>query len=90
MCKDKKIVEIFFFIKKYTIFASLFGGNSIGEMAEWSIAAVLKTVVLRGTGGSNPSLSAKQIFNMEDSNNVAVFFYYPVKTCKFTYKGLIG
>ena len=29
-----------------------------GEMAEWSIAAVLKTVVLRGTGGSNPSLSA--------------------------------
>ena len=28
-------------------------------MAEWSIAAVLKTVVLRGTGGSNPSLSAK-------------------------------
>ncbi len=30
-----------------------------GEMAEWSIAAVLKTVVLRGTGGSNPSLSAQ-------------------------------
>ena len=33
-----------------------------GEMAEWSIAAVLKTVELRGSGGSNPSLSAtKQI-----------------------------
>ena len=30
-------------------------------MAEWSIAAVLKTVVLRGTGGSNPSLSAKEV-----------------------------
>ena len=30
-----------------------------GEMAEWSIAAVLKTVELRGSGGSNPSLSAK-------------------------------
>ena len=29
-----------------------------GEMAEWSNAAVLKTVVPRGTGGSNPSLSA--------------------------------
>jgi hypothetical protein len=29
-----------------------------GEMAEWSIAAVLKTVVPKGTGGSNPSLSA--------------------------------
>ena len=28
-------------------------------MAEWSNAAVLKTVVLKGTGGSNPSLSAK-------------------------------
>ena len=27
-------------------------------MAEWSIAAVLKTVVLRGTRGSNPCLSA--------------------------------
>ncbi len=28
-------------------------------MAEWSIAAVLKTVELRGSGGSNPSSSAK-------------------------------
>ena len=32
---------------------------SIGEMAEWSNALVLKTSVPRGTGGSNPSLSAK-------------------------------
>ena len=31
---------------------------SFGEVAEWSIAAVLKTVELRGSGGSNPSLSA--------------------------------
>ena len=31
-----------------------------GEMAEWSIAAVLKTVELKGSGGSNPSLSAEQ------------------------------
>ena len=31
-----------------------------GEMAEWSIAAVLKTVDLQGSGGSNPSLSAKR------------------------------
>ncbi len=30
-----------------------------GEMVEWSITVVLKTTVLRGTGGSNPSLSAK-------------------------------
>ena len=32
--------------------------RSSGEVAEWSIAAVLKTVVLRGTRGSNPCLSA--------------------------------
>ena len=36
-----------------------------GEMAEWSIAAVLKTVELRGSGGSNPSLSAKEIKESE-------------------------
>ena len=28
-------------------------------MVEWSITAVLKTVELKGSGGSNPSLSAK-------------------------------
>ena len=32
--------------------------SGFGEMVEWSITTVLKTVVLRGTGGSNPSLSA--------------------------------
>ena len=31
----------------------------IGKVVEWSITAVLKTAVLRGTGGSNPSLSAE-------------------------------
>ena len=40
-------------------------------MAEWSIAAVLKTVVLRGTGGSNPSLSAKECKHFM----FALFFY---------------
>ena len=30
----------------------------IGKVVEWSITAVLKTAVPRGTGGSNPSLSA--------------------------------
>ena len=34
--------------------------NTFGEMAEWSIAAVLKTVELRGSWGSNPYLSAEQ------------------------------
>ena len=33
--------------------------ETTGEMAEWSIAAVLKTVELRGSGGSNPSFSAE-------------------------------
>ena len=31
---------------------------TIGEMAEWSIAAVLKTVEGHTSGGSNPPLSA--------------------------------
>ena len=30
-----------------------------GEVAEWSIAAVLKTVGVKASGGSNPSLSAE-------------------------------
>ena len=38
---------------------SLTKGTHIGELAEWSNAAVLKTVDLNGSGGSNPSLSAK-------------------------------
>ncbi len=29
-------------------------------MAEWSNAVVLKTIDLHGSGGSNPSLSAKE------------------------------
>ena len=32
--------------------------ENIGEVVEWSITAVLKTVELKGSGGSNPSLSA--------------------------------
>ena len=38
---------------------------SIGEMAEWSIAAVLKTVEVRASGGSNPSLSAIKVVNQQ-------------------------
>ncbi len=48
--------------KNHSYLCSAFNGkhhkNSIGEMAEWSIAAVLKTVELRGSWGSNPYLSA--------------------------------
>ena len=36
-------------------------------MAEWSNAVVLKTIVLRGTGGSNPSLSADIQSNFRQS-----------------------
>ena len=49
--------------------------KSFGEMAEWSIAAVLKTVVLRGTGGSNPSLSAKECKH----KMFALFFLFYLK-----------
>ena len=48
--------------KKNNIFVPFFEVHNVlctfGEMVEWSITAVLKTAVLRGTGGSNPSLSA--------------------------------
>jgi hypothetical protein len=43
-------------IKKGSIFAT-----AIGEMAEWSNAAVLKTVEGHTSGGSNPSFSAKRV-----------------------------
>ncbi len=39
-------------------------------MAEWSIAAVLKTVEVRASGGSNPSLSA-----IRDIKRYLLFFY---------------
>ncbi len=49
--------------KKSSNFAPLLDRKPLekefGEMVEWSITAVLKTAVLRGTGGSNPSLSAE-------------------------------
>ncbi len=35
----------------------------IGELAEWSKAAVLKTVEGQPSGGSNPSLSAIAVCN---------------------------
>ena len=44
-------------------------------MAEWSIAAVLKTVVLRGTGGSNPSLSAINLDIQGLTENVHEFVH---------------
>ncbi len=43
-------------------------------MAEWSIAAVLKTVEGHTSGGSNPSLSAEKAV----SHRLAAFFSYGV------------
>lgn len=39
--------------------------KAFGEMAEWSIAAVLKTVEGHTSGGSNPSLSAINAENQQ-------------------------
>ena len=64
-CKDEKLFTKYHCVfKKSSTFAELLKSSAIeasfGEMAEWSIAAVLKTVELRGSGGSNPSLSAER------------------------------
>lgn len=53
VCKNKKNIYI------CIAFEGKQSATSTGEMAEWSIAAVLKTVELRGSRGSNPFLSAK-------------------------------
>ena len=61
------------------IFASLLRNTAMcqskGEMAEWSIAAVLKTVEGNTSGGSNPSLSAEN-----ESSNKKVLDYQLVAT----------
>ena len=52
-------------------------------MAEWSIAAVLKTVELRGSGGSNPSLSARLRSKKVSRNRYLLFLYLWRKfTCR--------
>ena len=54
--KEKKLQKNLVIKKKCSTFVP-------GEMAEWSIAAVLKTVEVRASGGSNPSLSAAKGVN---------------------------
>ena len=58
ICCQKSIIKFAGF-EIIRTFAIHFDGKHIGELAEWSNAAVLKTVDLNGSGGSNPSLSAK-------------------------------
>ena len=45
----------------------------IGEMAEWSNAAVLKTVEGHTSGGSNPSFSASKFPNINNINILGFF-----------------
>ena len=47
--------------------------NSIGEMAEWSNAAVLKTVEGHTSGGSNPSFSASKFPNIFNISMLGFF-----------------
>ena len=46
-----------------------------GEMAEWSNAPVLKTGVLQGTGGSNPSLSATESCKSKDLQDFCFLWF---------------
>ena len=50
-------------------------------MAEWSNAAVLKTVVPQGTGGSNPSFSARA-FEYKTRTKVWVLYFLWDSTVK--------
>ena len=54
-------------------------------MAEWSIAAVLKTVEGHTSGGSNPSLSAKFIKRLSIADTQAFSFLpYRQKQTQFS------
>ncbi len=44
-------------------------------MAEWSIAAVLKTVDPKGSGGSNPSLSANLRYKQRARVMIRAFLF---------------
>ncbi len=57
-----------------------------GEVAEWSIAAVLKTVELHGSGGSNPSLSAREKKDagfVQSKNETGASFFLPRRCLNF-------
>ena len=81
----KKIAEKFASSEKSRTFASLSKNKAFlkkfGKVVEWSITAVLKTAVLRGTGGSNPSLSAERT---KGDQFLITFFVYilPYALCE--------
>ena len=53
--------------------------NRIGEVAEWSNAAVLKTVEGHTSGGSNPSFSAHKFPNILITNMLGFFIFIFVR-----------
>ena len=85
LCEDfiEKNQKKFAYNKKIYYLCTAFQTKSrqnktFGEMVEWSITTVLKTVVLRGTGGSNPSLSAKEL-TRDTQSGVSCFLLTPIK-----------
>ena len=62
MNKDTIIFGFWLFSLRFLLYlcTAFAKADATGEMVEWSITPVLKTGVLRGTGGSNPSLSAER------------------------------
>ena len=89
--KHKKAGQTFGRNNIFTIFALPFRKyfcreDNIGEVVEWSITAVLKTVELKGSGGSNPSLSAEKgvtdicnaFFNFSVTKNVTKISVRPI------------
>ena len=88
-------------LKNSRTFASLSKGSTsenrgFGEVAEWSIAAVLKTVVLRGTRGSNPCLSAIKGVNQAFARfiftpknvKLGVFVFFKILQKNVNYKAI--
>lgn len=73
-CRTCKKVALKFgnFIFSFYLCTRFQDRSTLGEMVEWSITVVLKTTVPRGTGGSNPSLSAQD----EQSERVAHLHFF--------------
>ena len=79
-----RFVKILNFFEKYFVVFKIISTFAIpsgkGEVVEWSITAVLKTVELRGSGGSNPSLSARNNMKEADSKGQLCFIYLPARS----------
>lgn len=53
-----------------------------GEVVEWSITAVLKTVDVKASGGSNPSLSAPEKLKF-----IELKLFFPRPKVRFHWRG---